>query len=106
VQSIAARHPKQCGYVEVAPNNWVHVDCKRYNASAKAVPHLSARKARVVYAHKSLFRPVHRLGVHHTTSPGTGGAVVNPNDNGGQKSEAFPGTVDYRALGLESPVKN
>ncbi len=107
VQSIASRHPKQCGFVEVSPNNWVHVDCKRYNASAKAVPHLSARKARVVYAHKQLFRPVHHLGVHHTTSPGTGGAVVNPGDNNGnQKSEAFPSTVDHRALGLESPVKN
>ena len=103
VQGIAQRHPKQCGYVEVAPNNWVHVDCKRYNLSAKAVPHLSPRKARVVYAHKQLFRPIHRLGVHHTT---TGGAVVNPNDSGGQQSEAFPSTVDHRALGLESPVKN
>jgi hypothetical protein len=107
IVSITQKRPKQCGYVEVSPNNWVHIDCKRYNVSAKAVPHLSPRKARVVYAHKQLFRPVHRLGVHHTTPSGTGGGVVSPTDNGGgQRSEAFPSTVDHRALGLESPVKN
>ena len=91
----------------MAQNVWVHIDCKRYALSGKAVPHLSPRKARVVYAHKSLFRPVHRLGVHRTTPAGTGGPVVSPTDNNGnQVSEAFPGSVDHRALGLESPVKN
>lgn len=93
--------------MEMAPGKWVHIDCKRYAASVKAVPHLSPRKAKIVYAHKSLFRPVHKLGVHRTTPAGTGGAVVSPTDGGGgQTSESFPSTVDHRALGLESPVKD
>jgi hypothetical protein len=106
IQAIVKRSPKACGYMEMSPGNWVHVDCHRYKASVHAVPHLSPRKAKVYAQHKQLFKPIHHLVIKPKTPQGTGG-VVSPTDNGGgQVSENFPSSIDHRALNLESPVKN
>lgn len=117
VQAIKARNPKACGYMEVSPNNWVHIDCDMYKPSVKSIPHLSARKLKLVKAHKTLFRPltayktadhlkkIGRLGGKATTieAAGPGGPPFGgPN----QIAEQFPSTVDHRADNLEGPIKN
>lgn len=118
VQEIKARNPKPCGYMEVAPGNWVHIDCDMYKPSVKSVAHLSAKKLKLMKAHKALFRPlaayktadhlkkIGRLGGGKTPTieaAGPGGpAFGGPH----QIAEQFPSTVDHRAENLEGPVKN
>ena len=116
VQDIKSRNPKACGFLEVADGNWVHVDCNKYQPSARSIGHLSARKLRVVKDHKQLFRPIRSLnlklqrGRSERTGPATRG---NPTTGAGpatggpmQVSEAFPSSVDHRADNTEGPVKN
>lgn len=116
VQEIAKRNPKSCGYVEVSDNNWVHIDCAKYTAATKAVPHLTARKAKLVTGAQRLFTPLrlrastlsvspNRLtGVGRSPSVAVGGAPAA----GGpvQIGESLPDSVDHRAKNLEGPVKN
>lgn len=117
VQEITKRNPKNCGYVEVSENNWVHIDCAKYTASVKAIPHLSARKAKLVKAHKQIFTPL-RTRLKNSALKG-GGFSLKPNGGtevaigggpaaGGavQIGENFPDTVDHRAQNLEGPIKN
>ena len=115
VQEIAKRNPKNCGYVEVSDKNWVHIDCAKYTPSTKAVPHLTARKAKLVSAHQHVFTPL-RLRRPSLTSvtPSLSGAARPPVAVGGgpavggpvQIGESFPNSVDHRAQNLEGPIKN
>lgn len=118
---ISKRNPKGCGYIEVSDKNWVHIDCGRYQPSAKAVLHLSPRKAKLVKARKQLFVP---LRVHMSTpalrlrglslSKPSGGrsatavAVGNAPATGGpaQVGDSFPETVDHRTMNVDGPIKS
>jgi hypothetical protein len=121
VQELKARNPKPCGYMEVAPGNWVHIDCEQYKPAVRSVIHLSARKLKLVKAHKTLFRPVgvksnellklaRNVPVRAGGSGGSGTAIgagaASPLGGPSQTAEAFPSTVDHRVDGLEGPVKN
>jgi hypothetical protein len=113
VQDIKARNPKACGYVEVSPDNWVHVDCNKYAASAQAVTHLSGRKLRIVNAHKQVFKPLRSQQWRLYKLRGRGGSTPAPAAGAGpamggpdQVAEPFPPTVDHRADNTEGPVKN
>jgi C1A family cysteine protease len=118
VQEIAKRNPKNCGYIEVSPSNWIHVDCQKYKPAFKAVPHLSAAKAKLVKMHKHVFTPLRvrqsRLGLLKGSSlspigkpTGVAAAAGAPGSGGPlQIGESFPGSVDHRADNLEGSVKN
>lgn len=114
VQSIKARNPKNCGYLEVSPGNWVHVDCNKYANSTRSIGHYSNRKLAVVKAHKQMFKPMRSIrlklqrGRDLRTGPAGGPATGAGPETGGpmQVSEAFPDTVDHRTDGTEGPVKN
>lgn len=121
VQDIAKRNPKNCGYVEVSPSNWVHIDCARYQPSTKAIVHLSARKAKLVKQRKHLFTPLRTrlrgsalkgggLSVNSGAPGGPGGIAVGGGgaQTGGpaQIGDNFPNSVDHRADNLEGPIKN
>jgi hypothetical protein len=110
VQEIKSRSPKACGYMEVSPGNWVHIDCDKYKPSARAVSHLSLRKARMVKAHKTIFKPLRVLKLRRPVGapPAAGAVGAGPGDIGGpaQIAEAFPSTVDHRADNIEGPIKN
>lgn len=122
VQEIKLRNPKPCGYVEVAPGNWVHIDCEQYKPATRSIAHFSPRKLKVVRARKLLFKPLGAggsqmlknsgsrmfplaagaAGGSTSVAAGAGGPALGPN----QTAETFPGTVDHRADNLEGPVKN
>ncbi|MBX3209807.1 MAG: C1 family peptidase [Labilithrix sp.] len=119
VQEIAKRNPKGCGYVEVSEKNWIHIDCARYTPSAKAVPRLSPRKAKVVKSRQYLFTPL-RTQLRNSALKGGGGLSLNGGGGGTaiaaggapgaggpiQIGENFPDTVDHRTTNLEGPIKN
>lgn len=116
VLAIKSRNPKNCGYMEVSPGNWVHVDCAKYQPATRAVLHLSARKARVVSTHKQLFVPLRKLRLDSVTRLRGGGipfgrtataAGAKPASGGpAQTAESFPETIDHRADKVEGPIKN
>lgn len=119
LQEIRSRNPKPCGFTEVSPGNWVHVNCEQYKASSRAILHLSTRKAQLLKAKKTTFRPILKTAAlqevlrrnRYGTKPpasGTGTATGADPATGGpaQIGESFPGTVDHRTDGLESPIKN
>lgn len=117
VQAIRARNPKNCGYTEVAPGNWIHIDCQKYPVAQKAISHYSARKSKMVQSHQTLWKPPARglasaRGGRMTAgtpgSPATGGGGITGPAAGGpsQRAEAFPNTVDHRTDNTEGPIKN
>lgn len=124
VLQIASRNPKNCGYVEVSEKNWVHIDCARYQPSARAVLHLSPRKARLVKSRKSLVLPLRsQLSLFKssgfpalkgtspaTARPATGSSVAvggGPATGGpAQVATTFPDSVDHREQNLEGPIKS
>ena len=114
VQSFRAKSPKACGYMEVSPSNWVHIDCNKYQASSHAVRHLSMRKGRLVSAHQTMFKPLRLMRVRHHTAPNgpathAPAAAAVPAPGGGvhpQVAESFPDTIDHRKDNFEGPVKN
>jgi C1A family cysteine protease len=118
VQELKARNPKPCGYVEVAPGNWVHVDCEQYKASSRAVSHLSARKLHALKAKKTTYKPIGRSAALQealrrnryggSTRGGNPATAAGGTPTGGpaQVGEGFPAKVDHRADSLEGPVKN
>ena len=112
LQAARARQPKLCGPVEVAPGNWVRIDCHMYQPIASARPHWSARKAKM-FASPTVHigaamtprkvRPVF-ASAHRVASPfKVGSGVVSPSDNGGSD---FPDVVDHRTSNTEGPIKN
>ncbi len=112
IKEIVAKNPKPCGYVEVSPGNWMHVDCKQYKPSNKAIAHLSARKLKIIQKHENLWKPI-RLASFKKSNimiqgapPATGGGGTPPFGKPGEKSEAYPGQVDHRTDNLEGPVKH
>lgn len=109
IQQIASRNPKNCGYVEVSDNNWVHVDCTKYTAATKVVAHLSPRKLRLVKARKTSVKPIRFQSAVLKLPAGRGGLAVGGNkDTGGpgQVGETYPNSVDHRETSLEGPIKN
>lgn len=119
IKALKVRSPKACGYQEVSPGNWVHVDCDQYKASSRSIVHLSAKKAQVLKAKKMIFRPLKTAAVqdwlkrgHQSLvkgAPATGGGGVTAATAAGgpaQIGESFPSTVDHRSESLESPIKN
>ncbi len=117
LQAARARQPKLCGPVEVAPGNWVRIDCHMYQPIAKASPHWSARRSKMFTS-----APVNKmagaggapaaprvhpvfLSAHRNTSSAIhkGSGVVSPNDSGGSD---FPDVVDHRTSNVEGPIKN
>lgn len=117
IQAIKARNPKNCGFMEVSPGNWVHVDCAKYQPAAKAIPHLSARKLRLVKSHKQMFVPLRQYMLNSNMKQGINGSLslkkggiatgAGPAVGGpAQTSESFPSTVDHRTDNVEGPIKN
>lgn len=117
VLDIQKRFPKKCGYVEVSDNNWVYIDCARYQPSTKAIVHLSPRKAKVVKSGNVLLSPLRtQLSGANARGPAfarllngaKGVAVGNKPSTSGpvQVGDTFPKTVDHRASNLEGPIKN
>jgi C1A family cysteine protease len=119
VLEIKQRNPKDCGYTEVSPGNWVHIDCAKYSASTKSVPHLSARKTKLVKLHRTYFKPLRLMGVLQKRdlggltkiqTPGAppAAAAGAPGAGAGapQVMENFPATVDHRADNTEGPIKS
>lgn len=120
LQEARARDPKACGIQEVAPGTWVRIDCRAYTASVKAVPRLSARKARFFSKNPPLWKGFAKMSVKGGLGgrgAAGGGATKN---NGGKdrangdrsgggdivRAEDFPGTVDHRVLNLEGPIRD
>ncbi len=123
VQAIKLRNPKNCGFMEMSPGNWIHMDCAKYTPSTRAISHLSARKHKLVSSHRSFFKPLRLMGVVQNNknlqnliiNGGGGGgtkapaaAAGAPGVGGGpaQVADTFPGTVDHRADNTEGPIKN
>lgn len=107
VRELKARNPKQCGYIEVAPGNWTHVDCDQYKASTHAIRHLSLRKLRLVQSKKTMTRPIRALKRRPTTTTPAGvGAAPAPTGGPLQITAELPDTVDHRTENLEGPIKN
>jgi len=118
VQALKARNPKPCGYMEVSPNNWVYVDCEAYKPAVKAIPHLSAKKAKLLRARKTLVKPVSTYSLSKLVTlnpkikaigikrPEVGGSTAPPVGGPDQIADEFPKTVDHRAENLEGPIKN
>ncbi|AKU96466.1 hypothetical protein AKJ09_03130 [Labilithrix luteola] len=119
IQELKARNPKGCGFQEVAPGNWVKMDCHNYQSSTKAVLHLSTRKAKALQARTTFWKPVSmvksRFGSLANLRLNVGGAkgggerAVTPGSVAGAgdvKAETFPSTVDHRAENLEGPIKD
>lgn len=114
LRGLSARMPKACGQQEVAPGNWVRLDCHAYNASSRAITHLSVRKASLVRSRKTVFKPF-RFSPRMTRSMSAGlrgkpggerAGGENPLDVvKAMTAESYPGTVDHRQ-GLEGPVKS
>jgi hypothetical protein len=102
--------------MEVSPGNWVHIDCERYQPSAKAIVHLSTRKARLVKAHKQMYKPLRTIRLKPrpgapapaasvAASRGVGASAAPPGGPA-QVAESFPATVDHRTDNTEGPIKN
>lgn len=119
VQEIKARNPKPCGYQEVAPGNWIHVDCEQYKPSSRAIAHLSARKLAALKAKKTTYKPIGRNPAlqdalrrnRYGGARGGSGAPATaaggtPTGGPAQIGENFPSKVDHRAESLEGPIKN
>lgn len=124
LQDLIKRSPKACGFAEVSPGNWIRIDCHAYQPSAKAIAHLSARKAHFVQAHETNWKGWlkvsttlkgagfnGRLGAGGLGGGGgavKGGERANHQGGGGGsvKAENFPGTVDHRGDRLEGAIKD
>jgi hypothetical protein len=106
VLAIRARTPKNCGYMEMSPGNWVHVDCAKYQPATRAVLHLSFRKHKFVSSHRHYFRALHSYHVLDAAPRAVGAAGAPAAGGPAQVAESFPSTVDHRADNVEGPVKN
>ena len=97
IKELKARNPKPCGYMEVAPGNWVHVDCEQYKQSSRAITHLSPRKIKALGAKKTIYKPIKRMG---RSTPSTATAAGgNPTGGPAQIGEGFPAKVYVQARG-------
>lgn len=102
---------KRCGIIEVAPDNFVRMDCNSYTKPKKTVLHLSPAKANALKGRQfATSRSSNFLLKAKNPGAGKGGMVQSggaPVQSGGaQVAEDFPDTVDHRALGLSGPIKS
>lgn len=113
IQSLKARNPKACGFQEVAPNVWVRVDCHAYSPAARAIAHLSPRKASLVQNHQLQWRP-HRFFVNNVRQAMFQRGSLDQVTAGGApavmaglvRADNFPAAVDHRTENLEGPIKD
>lgn len=119
IREHQAKSPKGCGFTEVAPDQWIKIDCHAYQPSAKAIAHMSPRKLRMFAQKKATAKPLRlvrrsmRVAPGASTTPGggaAGGERANGERAGGEgddiQPDALPGTVDHRTDKLEGPVKD
>lgn len=102
---------KRCGIVEVAPGNFIRMDCNNYTKARKTTRHLSVSKANALKGGKFAISRTSAFLLKAKPSPNSKGGMVqgtnsNVADGGPQVAEDLPDSVDHRSMGVSGPIKS